>query len=72
MMPQTTKANIRTFMRAPKKHRSRTHRIAPVSSWNDVGIEEECEEFDDRIKIEEHNNLLATWPKPTTFNIDRV
>jgi hypothetical protein len=44
----------------------RTYRIAAVRSWNKIGIKKECDEFDDRIKIEEHDNLLATYTEPKT------
>jgi hypothetical protein len=44
----------------PKTNRFRTYRIAAVGSWNNIGIKKERDEFDDRIKIEEHDNLLAT------------
>lgn len=47
-------------MRGPRKYRSPTHRIAAIGCWNNVGIKEERNEFDDRIKIEEHDDLLAT------------
>ena len=38
-----------------------TDRIASVGRWNNVGIKEEGEQFDDRIEIEEHDNLLASY-----------
>jgi hypothetical protein len=61
MMPQTTIANTRTFIREwSEKEPFRTHRIAGVGSWNNIGIKKERDEFDYRIKIEEHDNLLAT------------
>lgn len=60
-MPQTTIASTRAFIQSdPKRNRFRTYRIAAVGSWNNVGIKKERDEFDDRIKIEEHDNLLAT------------
>jgi hypothetical protein len=74
MMPQTTIANVRTniYQSGPKKNRFRIYLIAAVGSWNNIGIKKECDEFDDRIEIEEHDNLLATWSGPKTRVVDSL
>ena len=37
-----------------------THWIANIRGWDDAGVKEDSKELDDRIKIEEHENFLAT------------
>ena len=48
------------------KHRSRadeTYWVADVRRWNDAGVEEYGEEFDNGVEVEEHDDLLASYTR---------
>ena len=36
------------------------HGIADVCGGNDVGVQEDSKEFDDRVEVEEHDDLLSS------------